>query len=136
MNRAADGLPVVGSNSKELGVRLPPNPNADVDLDLSECIIQNGKGMSVAANWRHLLAHLIPKRLKPLFPGAVGANSLTCYRMGAGAFVAGAVNSDLNLILKPGNLQAGNVVPAQSMHRDQFLAHLAATRSEWSADET
>jgi hypothetical protein len=37
MKQAEDGLPVVGSNSKELGVRVPPNPNADVDLDGNEC---------------------------------------------------------------------------------------------------
>jgi len=33
MKRADDGMPVVGSNSKELGVRVPPNPNGDIDLD-------------------------------------------------------------------------------------------------------
>ena len=54
MRRASDDRPVVGSNSKELGVRVPPNPNADVDLDDSGKVILNGKGMSVAENWRHL----------------------------------------------------------------------------------
>ena len=136
MKRAADGLPVVGSNSKELGVRVPPNPNADVDLDQNDHVVQNGKWMSVAANWRHLLAHLIPKRLKPLFPGAAGSNALTCYKMGTGAFVTGGLNVDLNLVLKQGSLRTGNVVPAQSVHRDQFQAHLAGTRPEWSPDET
>jgi hypothetical protein len=136
MKRAADGLPVVGSNSKELGVRLPPNPNADVDLDQNDYVVQNGKGMSVAADWRHLLPHLVPKRLKPLFPGAAGSNALTCYKMGTGVFAGGGLNMDLNLVLKQGSLHTGNVVPAQSVHCHQFLAHLAATRSEWSPDET
>ncbi len=68
MKRAEDGLPVVGSNSKELGVRVPPNPNADVDLDGKDHVITNGKGMSVAEHWRYLLGHLVPKRLVPICP--------------------------------------------------------------------
>jgi hypothetical protein len=124
------------SCSKELGIRVPPNPNADIDLDVNDHVVQNGKGMSVIANWRHLLAHLIPKRLKTLFPGAAGSNSISCYKMGTGAFVEGPISDDLNLVLKKGNAQAGNVVPARSVHRDQFQAHLAATRDQWSVDET
>ncbi len=77
MKRAEDGLPIVGSNSKELGVRVPPNPNADVDLDGNDHVITNGKGMSVAEHWRYLLGHLVPKRLVPIFPGATGSNGLT-----------------------------------------------------------
>jgi hypothetical protein len=136
MKRATDGLPVVGSNSKELGVRVPPNPDPDIDLDPSDFVILNDKGMSVAANWRNFLAHLIPKRLKPLLPGAAGGNSLTCYKTGTGPFAAGAVSTDLNLVVKQGNNQRGNVVPAQVIHRDQFQADLAATRAQWSQDET
>ena len=92
MKRAADDLPIVGSNSKELGVRVPPNPNADIDLDANDLVILNDRGMSVAANWRSLPAHLIPKRLQPLFAGAAGSNSLTSYKMGTGQFAASAVN--------------------------------------------
>src|SRR5262245_45755118 len=103
MKRADDSLPVVGSNSKELGVRVSPNPNADIDLDANNCVILNGKGLSVAANWRDLLPHLIPKRLKPLSPDAAGPNTLTCYKMGTGVFAAGTVSNDLNLVLKHGN---------------------------------
>ncbi len=136
MKRAEDGLPVVGSKSKELGVRVPPGPNADIDLDQNNNVIQNGKGMSVVANWRNLLPHLIPMRLKPLSPDAIGANLLACYKMGTGTFAAGAVNHDLILVLKKGTLQAGNVVPVQGLHRDQFQAALAATRDQWSVDET
>ena len=135
MKRANDGLPVVGSNSKELGIRLPPNPNADDDLDQNDHVVQNGKGMSVAAKWRHLLPHLVPKRLRPLFPGAAGSNALTCYKMGTGAFAAGGLHIDLNLVLKQGSPHTGNVVPARSVHRDQCQAHLAATRPGWTPDE-
>jgi hypothetical protein len=68
MKRANDGAPFVGSNSKELGVRVPPNPNGDIDLDENGNVVLNGKGMSVAENWRRLLPHLVPKRLKPILP--------------------------------------------------------------------
>jgi hypothetical protein len=137
MKRAADGLPVVGSNSStELGVRLPPNQRADIDLDPNGHVVQNGRGMSVVANWRHLLAHQIPKRLKTLFPGAVGNNSLACYRMGEGDFADGVVTNDLHLVLKPGRPHAGNVVPDQSVHYSQLQSNLAATRNQWSVDET
>ena len=40
MKRADDGLPAVGSNSKELGVRVPPNPNAEIDLDENGNVIR------------------------------------------------------------------------------------------------
>jgi hypothetical protein len=56
--------------------------------------------------------------------------------MGAGDFAAGVVTNDLNLVLKEGTLQAGNVVPAKSVHRDVFQAHLAGTRGQWAVDET
>src|SRR5262249_51186955 len=105
-------------------------------LDQSQHVIQNGGGMSVAANWRHLLPHLIPKQLKVLLPGAAGSNSLSCYRMGTGLFASGAISDALELVLKPGNPHAGNVVPSRSVHRDQFLADLAATRAQWVIDET
>ena len=136
MKRADDGLPLVGSNAKELSVRVPPNPNSDIDLDTSEQVILNGRGLSVAENWRHLLSHLIPKRLKTLFPGAAGPDTLTCYRMGTGGFATGAVSDDLDLVLKSRNPRAGNLVPSRMMHRDQFQAALAATRNEWTIDET
>jgi hypothetical protein len=137
MKRAADGLPIVGSgSSKELGVRVPPNENADVDLDQGEFVVLNGRGMSVVANWRKLLAHFIPKRLLPLFPGAAGPNSLSCYKMGDGGFSAGSVNTDLSLVLKQGNLHGGNVVPTKGVHRNTFQTDLAATRNQWAVDET
>lgn len=136
MKRANDGLPVVGSNSKELGVRVPPNLNADIDLDANDCLVLNDKGLSVVANGRRLPGHLIPKRLRALFPGAAGPNTLACYKIGTGVFAPGVVSNALTLVLKAGNPQAGNIVPNQSVHRDQFQADLAATRDQWMVDET
>jgi hypothetical protein len=98
-------------------------------------------GRSVGARNKDLFLSLfapevIPKRLKPLLPGAVGSSSIACYKHGTGTFTTGAVNNDLTLIMKPGSLQAGNVAPAQSIHCNQFQAALAATRAQWSIDET
>jgi hypothetical protein len=92
MKRAADGLPVVGSNSKELGVRVPPNANTDVNLDSDGNVILDRSGMSVAENWTDLPGHLIPKRLKAFFEGATGSNALSCYKLGTGPFSPGPLN--------------------------------------------
>jgi len=81
MKQAEDGLPVVGSNSKELGVRVPLNANADVDLDVNDQVITNGKGLSVAEHRRYMLGHFVPKRLAPICPGATGSNSLAFYKL-------------------------------------------------------
>ncbi|WP_165227352.1 hypothetical protein [Aquisphaera insulae] len=136
MKRAEDGLPIVGSNSKELEIRLPPDRNADVDLDDNGHVITNGKGMSVAEHWKYLLGHLIPKRLVARIPGATGSNALTCYRLGSGAFVEGALNDDLVVIIKSHDIHAANVAPSRSGHIEDFQAALAATRTQWRPDET
>ncbi len=136
MKQAEDGQPEVGSDSKQLGVRVAPNPNADVNLDDKGDVVLNGKGMSVAENWRGLLPHLIPKRLKPMLSGAAGSNSLACFRFGQGPFAPGTVNDQLSLILKEHDTHAGNVVPARAVSERQFQGDLAATRGEWTLDET
>jgi len=136
MKRADDGLPAVGSNSKELGVRVPPNANADIDLDENGDVTLNGKGMSVAENWRRLPPHLVPKRLKPIFPGASGSNNVGCYRFGQDPFLPGLLNTRLALVLKGNDPHAGNVVPARSVREREFQDALAATRDEWTIDET
>jgi hypothetical protein len=100
MKQTDDGLPAVGSGSSELGVRIPPNPNADIEVDDDGNVILNGNGMSVVENWRSLLPHLVPKRLKPIFPGATGSNKLACFRFGEGPFSPGSLNDRLSLNLK------------------------------------
>jgi len=136
MKRTEDDLPVVGVNSKELGVRVPPTPNADVDLDRNGNVVPNGKGMSVAENWRFLLPHLVPKRLRSIFPGATGSNDLSCFKLGDGPFQDGPIGDQLSLVLKNHDPRAGNVVPARPDPIQSFQAHLAATRSQWSIEET
>jgi len=135
MKTADDNLPVVGSSSKELGVRVPPNPHADVDLDENQIVKLNGRGMSVAEHWKHLPGHLVPKRLKSIFPPATGANSLKCFKMGEGAFVEEELSTGLKLAIKPGNPHGGNVTPTEKIKIDDFQAALAATRADWEIDE-
>jgi hypothetical protein len=135
MKRGDDGLPVVGSNSKELGVRVFPNPNADVDIAADGTVEHNGRGMSVAAHWADLLPHLIPKRMRPHSPGAAGSNALACYRTGQGEFSDGPLGRELALQLKPGQSRNGNIVPASRLTIDRFQLALAATRDEWTVDE-
>ncbi len=131
-----DQLPVCGSNSKELGVRVPPNENADIDVTETQTVILNRRGMSVAENWRSLPGHLIPKRLTPVFPGATGSNSLSCFRIGEGAFADCNFNDELILVLKPGRTSKGNLAPGREMSVGAFQAALAATREQWQIDES
>jgi hypothetical protein len=103
MKRAADGLPLVGKQSKELGIREPPSAYADLDLDFTNQVVLNGRGMSAAENWRHLLPHLIPKRLqaKGLSADASGSNSLACFTMGVGRLLASLSLPTLRLCQNP-----------------------------------
>ena len=135
MKQASDGLPLVGSNSRELGVRVFPNLNREIDLDESGNVIMNGKGMSVAENWRRLLPHLVPKRLKAIFAGASGSNTVACFCFGQGTFAPGPLNARLEVVLKEHDIHAGNVVPAASVLERDFQADLAATRDDWTIDE-
>jgi len=135
MKCSNDGKPVIGTESKELGVRIPPNSHADVDLDSNGAVILNRRGLSVASEWYFLLPHLIPKRYRGVREGAAGPNSLSIYRIGSGEFQDSEVNDHLLLALKPGNARHGNIVPRWLMHVAEFQAHLANTRDQWVVEE-
>jgi hypothetical protein len=128
MRKEADGLPTV--NPTSLGVR----PGIDVDLDAQNNVMVNGKGMSVAPNWRDINVHRIPKRLRPIVPGAGGSNNTFCFRAGNGAFVQGAFAKGLTL--EPDSATHGNVAPAQVVPLVDYEADIAATRPDWQEDET
>jgi hypothetical protein len=137
MKAAEDGLPVVGDKSKELGVRVPPNPSADIDVDdATGLVVLNGKGMSVAADWRDLPYHLIPKRLKAIVADARGSDNIRCYRIGTGPFAMGDVTAELVMMLKSGKTRAGNICPSGSVSVVEFQSLLAATRVDWVEDES
>ena len=135
MKRGNDGLPLTGTQSKELGVRVPPNERADIDVADHGIVTLNRRGMSVAADWRLLQPHLIPKRLNDVCYGASGPNSLSIYRHGEGDFEEGPVNETLSLALKDGSSRHANVVPVSETQIDEFLSQLAATRPHWIDEE-
>jgi hypothetical protein len=128
MRKELDGLPTL--NQTSLGVR----PGVDIDLDSQNNVLVNGKGMSVAPNWRDININRIPKRLRPKMPGAGGSNSTFCFRAGAGAFVQGVFANGLTL--EPDSATHGNVAPAQVVPLPTYEADIAATRPEWQEDET
>ncbi len=130
MKRSDDDKPLVEPTASGLGVR----PNHDIDLDVNGNAIANKKGMSVAPNWRDLPLHRIPKRLRPLVSGARGSDSTFCFAHGAGPFRDGLVTADLELACD--STTHGTVAPCQAVALFQYESALAATRNDWTVDET
>jgi hypothetical protein len=128
-----NGLPVVGSESKMLGVRVPPHQQPDITRDANGIVIPGTGGMSVAPTWRDLPYFLIPKRLRSLMPDARGRNELACFRHGAGDFVESVVSE--SLVLKPDSRSHATIQPTRSMPLADFQQALAATRDGWAIDE-
>lgn len=128
MRKEPDGLPTLSQTS--LGVR----PGIDNDLDAQNNVLVNGKGMSVAPNWRDININRVPKRLRPILPGAGGSNNTFCFRAGSGAFVQGGFANGLTL--EPDSATHGNVAPAQVVPLATYETDIAATRLDWQEDET
>ena len=128
MKKDPDGLPTISHTS--LGVR----PGVDIDLDSQNNVLVNGKGMSVAPNWRDINGNRIPKRLRPIAPGAGGSNNTFCFGAGNGSFVQGLFTKGLTL--EPDSPTHGNVAPAQVVPLAAYEADPAATRPDWQVDET
>ena len=128
MREDDDQLPMVGPTG--LGIR----PGIDVDLNGVSEVLVNGKGMSVAPNWRDINVARIPKRLRTLIAGARGSNNTHCFRMGEGPFQRGNINQQL--ILEPDSPAHGNIAPATVVSLNTFEGDLAATRPNWVKDES
>jgi len=130
----SDNLPVVGStSSSELGAR----PGVDITIDAAGSVVLDASGMSVAPCWRDLDFTRIPRRLRHIVPGATGANSTSCFTLGAGPFHRGIIASRLELIPDQGQalVTHGVVAPMQVVARAQYQADLENTRAEWQIDE-
>ena len=127
MKKDPDGLPTVSQTS--LGIRS----GVDVDLDAQNYVLANGKGMSVAPNWRDINIIRIPRRLRPIVPGAGGSNNTFCFRIGTGPFICGIFASGLTLELD--SATHGNVLPAQVVLLSTYVADIDATRPDWIEDE-
>jgi hypothetical protein len=127
-----NGKPKVGTESKMLGVRIAPNPNADIPVDGNGHVQPQTGGMSVRSNWRKLPYFLIPKRLRPLVPKACGSNNLVCWSIGTGPFLSGDLTN--NLLFRPDPDDAtvhGFVEPKDEMSIEELQDALAQTRDQW-----
>jgi hypothetical protein len=134
MKRDDEGRPVVEPSAKGLGVRCnPAEGTIDIDLDSDGNVITNGKGMSVAPDWRSLPPSRIPKRLRGKSKDARGSSNTWCFRMGEGPFQAGPVVQ--GLMLRPDSPTHANVVPEAPCPSAQFQADLARTQDLWIIDE-
>ena len=130
------GKPKVGNDGKLLGVRIPPDPNADLPVDPNGKVHPQTGGMSVAPDWRKLPYFLIPKRLNASVPRARGKNDLVCWSMGEGDFESATLNDHLELRVDQGHAPTHGVVePNFEMMIDSFQAALSQTCDLWVIDE-
>jgi hypothetical protein len=90
--------------------------------------------MSVVPNWRVINRNRIPKRLRPIVPGARGSNNTFCFRTGNGPFVRGPFAKGLTL--EPDSAKHGNVAPEMVVPLATYEGDIAATRPDWQEDET
>lgn len=79
-------------------------------------------------------AHLVPKRLINLVPGARGKNEHSVWSMGSGTFVDDAITNELFLRLD--NERHGLVEPGIVMSLMDYQKALASTQNDWSEDES
>jgi hypothetical protein len=122
--------PQVGRSATTLGVRIP----GDIAVDDSGRVAPGTGGMSVAPAWRSLRSHRIPRRLKDFCSDATGPNHIYCWKMGEGEFTDAPLASGLNF--RRGSATHGLVEPAEVVPLETYEADLAATRDQWTIDET
>ncbi len=137
MKKDIDDRPFVDATGKGLGVRVTPvNGVVDIDVDDAGMVLLNGKGMSVAPSWQDLPIHLIPKRLRGIFPSARGGIDLYCFSSGEGDFVNGGVSDLDSLTLIVDRPLHGVVAPSKEMSVAQYQNALSTTRDNWNLDES
>jgi hypothetical protein len=127
MKKDDDGFPTLSPTS--LGVRP-----ADVDVDRTNNVLVNGKGMSVSPRWRDININRVPKRLRPLLAGANGSSNTFCFRAGTGPFQQGPFANGLTL--EPDSATHGNIAPALVVPFATYQSDLEATRLDWQVDES
>lgn len=127
------GFPIVSpGEARGLGVRVPPNENADVEIGEDDYIKLNQKGMSVAPTWRDLPLHRIPRTLKGKHPAAQGSKQYRCFRLGDTEYVDQSLGHGLQLYTDP---EHGTICPSELMSVEPFQDKLANTQERWVIDE-
>ena len=134
MKKDEDGLPVVEASAKGLGVRSGRPKHNDVDLTDTGEVVLNGKGMSVASEWRKLKSWQIPSRLRVQWEGATGPEYLACFRLGDYRFINQEINDDL--AVKTDGPTHAVISPRRQVLLKEFEQALAATRKDWEVDES
>ena len=133
MLKDADGLPLVGTKAKCLGVGTT-GANADVDLNPAGDVISNDKGLSVGNDWRNLPGHLIPEHLDDGSNGARGKNmAVYVHGNGTGPFAPGPFAAGLEMILKPHGVDAGVIRPVTTVPLAQYQSDFSSSKlGSWS----
>ena len=122
--------PVVGSESKMLGVR---GNGYDIPIHSDGTVSPQTGGLSVTPDWRLLPLFLIPRRLQSKLEDARGSNRLACFRLGSIPFQNATIGK--LLLLRPDSAEHGTIEPSQEMQLIEFQDALAATRDLWVIDE-
>jgi hypothetical protein len=130
MKQDADGKPALGRSATTLGVRVP----MDIAPDAGGMVYPGTGGMSVAPDLRQLPPQRVPRRLRHLVPRAAGKESWFVWVHREGPFTASPVAT--GLVLLPDRPGHATVQPDQPMTLDDYEKALAATRDQWTIDET
>ena len=131
--REENEKPALGS--RDLEVRLPPDAHADVSVDEKGFVRPGTGGMSVSPRLIDLPAHRVPRRLRSIFPAAVGSNTLRVWSMGEGSFAAASFDFNLSLRLDPKRKGHGFVEPENDMGLSDYINAIEGTRDAWRLDE-
>ena len=117
----ADGKPLAGTSGKTLGVRLPPDPSADIPVQKDGTVLPQTGGMSVAPVRRDLPYFLIPRRLQKVFPLA-GERPSPPLETGRRAISGGTARDGFGVPTRPGGSLPSWVGGAGSADAEQGLS--------------
>src|SRR5487761_1073089 len=126
--------PKIGDTARTLGVRLPPNPDFDIDVNADGTVEPGRGGMSVSPDIRSLPKHRVPVRYIALKPNAHGKHHIdTCWRMGDGPFADGKISD--RLAFRVNSIDHGMIEPSYRMPLAEYQQALADTQDDWIAIE-
>ena len=120
-----NGLPKVGNSPKELGVRVPPDPNPDIQPDAAGNVhpptLLSSRGMSCAPRVQDLPFHRRPAH----WSGTQSQMDFQVWQI-----AEGDLGSDLMAFRD--SARHITIGPARTLTLDQFRAALAGTQSKWT----
>ncbi|HEX5445096.1 MAG TPA: hypothetical protein VFW87_14755 [Pirellulales bacterium] len=126
--------PKIGNTARTLGVRVPPNPDFDIEVNADGTVEPGKGGMSVSPDILALPKHRAPVRYIAFKPDARGRHDDDiCWRMSDGPFADGKIGD--RLVLRVDSNDHGMVEPAYRMLLTEYQQALAATQDDWIAFE-